>query len=215
MNCDLVIAHYNENISWISKINRSNIRYIFIYTKSNSSILPQSLQDNQKIIHQYSPNIGRESESYLKYCIDKYNDLSDFTLFLQGNPAPHGVDSNKILKWLDIIDKNPEYDYTKNWQTNSIYMGLKNGRRDGWRGPTQPSEYNMTDWFKHYINKTIDPYKAKIYFGACFGIKQTAILSRPIDLYQNIVTNELQTINPEACHYLERAWFYLFNLDLI
>lgn len=215
MNCDIVIAHYNENISWLSKIDRTNLRYIFVYTKSNIDKLPDNLKQNTKIIHEYLPNFGRESSSYLKYCIDHYNNLSDFTLFLQGNPAPHGINSGKILKWLDIINKNNDYYYTKNFQINSIYMGLKNERRDWWRGQTQPSKYPMSEWFKLYINKTINEYRAKIYFGASFGVCKKGILSRPVDLYQNINTNELQTINPEACHYLERSWFYLFNMDTL
>lgn len=215
MNCDIVIAHFNEDISWIKNLDRSNIRNIFLYTKSEIFILDDKLKSNSKILHQYLPNTGRESSTYLQYCIDKYDDLSDFVLFLQGNPGIHGVNSKKILSWLDIINKDNTYQYTKNFSISSIYMGLNKGRRNGWKGPTQPSNYDMRNWFNHYINKEINPNKARIYFGANFGLKKEGILSRSVELYQDIMVNELQHINPEACHYLERSWYYLFNMDLL
>lgn len=214
MNCDIVVAHYKENIEWIDKLKLiDNIRYIFIYSKNSNFILSDKLVDNPKIIHQYLPNIGRESHSYLQYCIDKYDDLSDFTIFLQGNPCPHGVCSDKILGWLKEIKYNNSYKYTKNFQTNSIYLGMKNGRRDYWQGQTNPASCDITSWTSSFIGSHFDYKRAKIYFGANFGLVKDGILSRPITYYQNIIVSELQEHNPECCHYLERLWFYIFNMD--
>jgi hypothetical protein len=39
------------------------------------------------------------------------------------------------------------------------------------------------------------------------------ILSRSIDEYENLLL-EFQTVNPEACHFIERLWYYWFNLDI-
>ena len=72
MNCDIVVAHYKENLEWVNKINKDNIRNWYIYTKDDKYEIPSYLVNNNKVIHEYLPNIGRESYTYLKYCIDNY-----------------------------------------------------------------------------------------------------------------------------------------------
>ena len=76
---DIVVAHYNEDITWIKKIKSNKINKIFVYSKGE----PNKINDkkikqlNPKIIHNYRPNIGRESETYLRFCYENYNNLSD------------------------------------------------------------------------------------------------------------------------------------------
>lgn len=212
MNCDIVIAHYKENIDWLSKLNPSNIRHILVYSKEQYNLRSDL---NDKIIHTHLPNTGRESSTYLRYCIDYYDNLADFVIFLQANPCEHRVCSPTILKWLEIIDKDNNYKFTKNYIVSSVYSHLKDGRRDAWKGKTEPSQYSMKEWWSVYINRDINQNKANIYFGANFGVHRTGITSRPKQLYEDLITKELNSINPEACHYLERAWFYLFNMDLL
>ena len=73
MSVVVVIAKYKENVSWVE-----NLKYNYI------------IYDKSKDV----PNIGRESETYLKYIINHYNNLPDYVVFLQGNPFDHLLQPN-------------------------------------------------------------------------------------------------------------------------
>ena len=72
----LVIARYNEKIDWIKSPNH------VIYNKGNQ------LNDPTKIVIEM-PNVGREGHTYLTHIVKNYNNLNDYTVFLQGDPFPH------------------------------------------------------------------------------------------------------------------------------
>ena len=57
-NTDIVIAHYNENLDWISELDSTYINKIWIYSKSST-------------VNDYIPllNIGRESHTYLHHIV--------------------------------------------------------------------------------------------------------------------------------------------------
>lgn len=214
MNCDIVVAHYKENVDeWIQKIHNTNIRHIYLYSKNTEYKISLPLIENKKLIHKYLPNIGRESHTYLTYCIENYDNLPDFTFFLQGFSASHGVTLGKLNKWIESIDKDDSITHTKNYTINSLMLGLPKGRRPSWGGKkTQPSQIPMPEWFNHYIKKpNVHTHNAKIYFGAVFGVDKKHILSRSLDEYNDLLS-EFQSINPEACHFIERSWYYWFNL---
>lgn len=220
MLCDIVIAHYNENLKWVNHLKHNNIRHINLYHKKFTSKIftkHQFISKNQKIKNFTLPNIGRESHTYFTYCIDNYFDIADFVFFVQGNPDAHGFNYKYILKYIDIISKQSHIKFTPNFRSSSMFLGLKNGRLSHWaHSETQPSKYNMSEWFKQYICKDeINLDKANICFGANFGVSKDRILSRNMEEYINIRDKELSTINPESGHFMERSWFYLFNLHKI
>ncbi len=70
----LVIAKYNEDISWLKKYEEEGYK-IKVYDKSPSGDIP---------------NIGREAETFARYIVEHYDTLSEYTVFLQGNPFDHG-----------------------------------------------------------------------------------------------------------------------------
>ena len=63
---EIVIARYNEDLSWLNKIDK-NIK-ITIYNKGNNNINFPFIQ---------LPNIGRESHTYLYHIINNYDNLAD------------------------------------------------------------------------------------------------------------------------------------------
>ena len=75
-----------ENIQWLLPI----IDYVIIYNKGldNLDYIPKN-----KIIK--CENIGREGGTYLKHIIDNYNNLDDYTIFIQGKIYDH-IDINSI-----------------------------------------------------------------------------------------------------------------------
>ena len=87
MKYEIVIARYNENLDWIKDIPK-NIK-ITIYNKG---------LDNIKESYIRLPNIGRESHTYLYHIINNYDNLSNTTIFCQGDSIFHSPDFIKLLK---------------------------------------------------------------------------------------------------------------------
>lgn len=92
MVVELVIARYNEDISWLSKVKNMKIT---IYNKGEDNINKSSIK---------LPNIGRESHTYLTHIIDNYDNLSDITIFSQGDPFFHSPDFLKLIKKPDLFE---------------------------------------------------------------------------------------------------------------
>jgi len=216
---DIVVAQYKENINWLQKLQHNNIRNIIVYTKySGSKIFTKSrripVTNNNKIVYKTLTNTGRESHTYLTYCKEYYHDLPDVVFFVQGNPFPHGFGDRVILNWIRKL-RSINFTHTNNYHNSHFLVGMPNGRMRDWYGPTEPSKYDMIQWFSKYIDNNKDLFKsnAKIYFGASFGVSKDRILSRTKEEYEQLIDKEFTNkINPEAGHYMERSWYYLFNL---
>lgn len=207
MQFDIVIAHYKEDITWLEDLHHDLIRHIIVYNKDK-----ESLFSNNKIINKELPNIGREAHTYLSYCVEYYNNLPEFVIFLQGSPH-HGININTILNWINSINQNPIHS-TENYGIGNMDWFLNNGRLSKWGGhPLDQSRYSVKEWAEIYIRRNLDEKQYPIFWNACFGISKKAILSNPLQKYQKIINEELQNLNSETAHYLERLWYYLFNLD--
>lgn len=78
MSTSIIVARYNERIEWTKQFTN-----VFIYNKGSE------LHDAS-----YIPlkNVGREGHTYYKYICDNYENLADYTIFLQGNPFDHSPD---------------------------------------------------------------------------------------------------------------------------
>lgn len=218
---DIVVAKYKENINWLQNLKDTNIRHIVVYDKYNGSKIftkKKSITNiHDKIIHKPLPNTGREIHTYLTYCVEYYDNLPEVVFFVQGNPFPHAFGDREILRWIKKI-KHINFTHTDNYCMNHFFVGMPNGRMGDWYGKTNPSKYDMRQWFLKYIdnNKELFHHQAKIYFGANFGVSKDRILSRKQKEYQLLIDEEFtNVINPEAGHYMERSWYYLFNLHKI
>jgi hypothetical protein len=83
MKYHLVVAKYNEDLSWLASVD----------TKWEKVIYNKGPEDGYIKI----PNVGREGETYLHYIIDNYDNLPDWVAFCQGNPFDHVSDFIEIL----------------------------------------------------------------------------------------------------------------------
>jgi hypothetical protein len=66
---EIVVSRYSENISWAKKYNN----FITLYNKGDD-LIENSIRLN---------NIGREAHSYLYHIVNNYNNLAEYTCFLQ------------------------------------------------------------------------------------------------------------------------------------
>jgi hypothetical protein len=94
----IVIAKYLEDVSWINQMDGYDI---FIINKN-----PQEYGKYQMDL----PNEGRESHTYLNYIIKYYDELDEYTCFLQGKPFDHLVESRTDHSFFLNLIKNFKYD---------------------------------------------------------------------------------------------------------
>lgn len=89
----LIVARYNEDPKWVLELN---IPYI-IYNKGNH------IDNYDNVIS--IENIGRESETYLRFILTQYENLPEVLILSQGNPFDHCKDFiNRLSSYNEIKD---------------------------------------------------------------------------------------------------------------
>ena len=106
----IVIARYNEDIRWVLPI----IKYVIVYNKGLDDLhyIPP-----KKIIK--CENLGREGGTYIKHILDNYDNLDDYTIFLQGKITDHLNDtSENCIKFIISLireQKSYNFKYISQW----------------------------------------------------------------------------------------------------
>ena len=74
------------------------------------------------------------------------------------------------------------------------------------------SGQHFGEWFEGNVRS---PWVESMlwYRNAVFGVGRPAILSRPREYYLGLLSLFQPRPEHEISHYLERSWFYVFNLD--
>lgn len=80
---EIVISRHNENITWSTMYSSIRIIYDKGYSKTR---LPTNTPGTVIRL----PNLGRESNSYLKHIVENYYTLAKLTVFCQGSEPSHG-----------------------------------------------------------------------------------------------------------------------------
>ena len=104
---NIVVSRYNKDVEFVYRINNNKDINVMIYDKENPNN-PLNVPVNK----------GNEASVYLKYIIDYYDDLPDFTFFIHDEEyAWHHSGS--------IIDK-----YDEAMKSNLMYYNIND--RAGW-----------------------------------------------------------------------------------
>lgn len=212
---EIVIAHYNEDLSWLSK----DAETCTIYSKGGEKAAPP-------YPHIAIPNIGREGHTFLHHIIERYDNLADVTLFLQGRVDDHfSITLDEVkerarqtqhrqvttfpyrdLETFDHWDGIPwdEYPSWKKW--SSMSSSVKAART--------PAEY----WQLFFPGKAI-PASVGFQPGALFAVRKEAIRQHPRSFYQLVMQEfflgDMAHINPETGHLMERFWQAIFSPEYI
>ncbi len=107
-NYNIVVAYYN-NKKFLGLIDsfEKNIKnkYNFIvYNKSGNELK----HNKENLIQKYLPNVGHESDTYLNHIIDNYDNLSEYTIFIQDDTNNHIPDHNKFISFCNDIIQNKQ-----------------------------------------------------------------------------------------------------------
>jgi Protein of unknown function (DUF3431) len=182
----LVISRYKEDLGW--EENYTSI----IYNKGES--IPNTIS---------LPNVGREGHTYIYHILSNYENLDEYTVFLQGNPFDHSQDLFYKLKEFEELQNKPDFFHL----CKEILMDDGKGKPNHW--VDIPVSYYYNDLFK--IPRTEFIYGS----GAQFIVSKERILSRPKSFYSNIMKHLETHINPTSVYCYERMWQYIFGTEEI
>jgi hypothetical protein len=207
----IVVARFNENLEWLK-----SIKYPFtVYNKGDEIDIPSIRLEN----------IGRESHTYITHIINNYDNLDDWTCFLQGNPEYH---SNFF------ISGDNYYSFNKGDNLNNLNCVWKkndtNKHLDFFN--LIPEKIEGIYFISHYIsfcdrkgypehpNLDIDKFLNEFFpekkdniirfsVGAQFIVPKKLILKHSKEFYIKIYNYIIN--NYESPWVLERVWDLIFN----
>jgi hypothetical protein len=175
----IVVARYNESIEWTKSYN------CIIYNKGD----PIENTTNVTPL----PNVGREGHTYLHHIINHYDTLSDYTMFLQGNPFDH-------TPYLESILTSSEWKKPFHVMSREIVHMVVDEKHN---------PYNMLHLYKTLFNRT-KPFSLWFGPGAQFCVSRETIRSRPKAFYERIYALLGKECNPVEGHAIERFWPMIF-----
>ncbi len=188
MKYRIVVARYNEDIDWTRQFSN-----VVIYNKGIS------LHDNT-INELCLPNVGREGHTYYKYICDNYDNLDEYTIFLQGYPFDHSPNLISNLQRFiqtDALDIDFEF-----LSEHLLYSNLSGCRYHG--------GLPLQEVYKTVFNESVDDKSFIFGAGAQFIVSKHAILKRPKSFYANIVKLLEYDINPIEGFVIERFHSLVF-----
>jgi hypothetical protein len=200
---EIVIARYNEDISWSYRYKE----YCVVYNKGRD-IIEYPFKEVINL-----ENVGRESHTYLYHIITHWDKLAIKTLFTQGNIFDHvGLNFDLSIFFVeeyDFIIKNgaliKDYDST----TGEI-LHYGKWEKELEEGKMMKAKKSFVDWCKEVLNISLD--NGPIFYGpgATFSVSKRLIYNRPLEFYKYLMSFLENHPNPEEGHYLERTWVYIF-----
>ena len=180
----IVVSRFNENIEWTEQFKN-----VIVYNKGDK--LPESF--NEILLS----NVGREGHTYYKYIYDNYDNLEDYTIFLQGNPFDHSPNIIKnINNLLDIKDLNLDFRFLSEQIMTCNFL---NGH-----GPMKEVYCKLYGNCSNNINFIFGA-------GAQFIVSKKNILRNSRDFYLKIIKLLDYSIHPNEGFVIERLHKYIFT----
>jgi len=190
MHVKIASAHFNENLEWITRVKYPTL--VYSKTIPTNNFIPF--------------NKVQEVPAYLKYIIDNYYNLPEYSIFVHGHEySPHQNDSivniiNNLKFDRDIINLN-----RPDW-----YNKYDQAKRPDWGW----IEDNWEEVFQSHL-----PFPEKLWFpaGAQFAVNKNCILKHPFEFYTKLYKwcEGTKLDNYISSRIFEYTWFYIFSGDQV
>jgi hypothetical protein len=214
--CDLVIAYFKENLSWMKDFEQYPFRNIYIYTKGKT---PEPPFQNNSIKIVPLENIGRCDHTYVYHIHEKYDDLADVTIFCTGSGnIPFKNESLRFIIPKVFETKNSVFRVLHEPDYKEKYKGFKvgawrstnrNNQENSSRNVSYPSDIRPFDkWYDAHF-KGIDI--EHVAYGGVFSVSKEHIKHRSKIFYKKLVDMFPKHSNPEVGHFFERVWIAIFH----
>ncbi|KAJ3169711.1 hypothetical protein HK101_011444 [Irineochytrium annulatum] len=227
---DLVVSHYNEDVSLltqtltyiinspaIARLDLASHTTTHIYTKSATvDPLLHVLASGTAVTRiRQLPNLGREGATYLTHILDNYDALADWTLFTQAEP----VFFNLLLQILD-----------KNLESGTGFLALKFFDQCQCDGCFQYNLERIREVWAITRGELCPPEGFAATLNGQFLVSRKRIRQHPRRIYQyllDVITSDEQHFvhnvepvndwmvdspsNPLFGHVIERSWAMIFK----
>ena len=191
----ICVAHYQEDLSWLKSINVDVD--VYVYHKYNNN-----LNYNEKVILDSNNfelrNVGREGETYLRYILDNYPTLSEYTILCQGDPFYHCKDFTTIV---NNFTESTSVKFLADWIVEESLDGAPYGTGYG--------IYEVLVQLGLHSNVTGYVFPA----GAQYIIPRSFILNKSIDWWR--FCYDIYNSNEKSAWIFERLWPLIFNYESI
>jgi hypothetical protein len=194
-----VIARYNEDIEWTKRYDN-----VAVFNKGLPLV---------GIASEPLPNVGREGHTYYKYICDNYDNLDDYTVFLQGNPFDHSPNLFKnIQAYLDNPKSLSDFEWLSETLVNTslereeqvmIRFSVNYNKR------INPA--TIFDTYERVFGERVTDKYILYCTGAQFIVSKEGIHKRPKEFYENILRMLDKDIDPIEVYHLERLHAYIFR----
>ena len=180
---NIIVSRYKENIEWTKELDN-----VIIYNKGDN------LDESYNVIH--LKNVGREGHTFYTYIYENYDNLSNHTVFLQGNPFDHCPDVIEKIK----KDANHEFCFLSNWIIDCNLSGCG-----------YDENLPLITVYETLFKIKKENMEFKFGAGGQFIVSKTQILKRPKDFYLQIVKMLENDINPIEGFVIERFHSLIFT----
>lgn len=190
-NSQVVVAssHYKEDLNWINLVNYP----VKVFSKT---IKNQNFIDFNKV---------QEVPAYLKYIIENYSNLPEYSIFVHGHLFSEHQSDN-IINLINNI---------------KLDKPIVNLNRQDWKQTiSKGDEYNdrKFSWIEESWNDLIGewlPLPDSLSFPSCaqFAVHKSCITQYPIEFWQNLFKwcKETQLENFISSRIFEYIWYYIFS----
>jgi hypothetical protein len=217
----LVVSAYQESLDWIRDV-RPMLSRVYIYDKNDDArhqmagAAARTLYPDDTTV---LPNVGRESHSYLHHIVTHYDDLTDYVIFTQADPE---IVRGPKTRWIDAWKAElVRYGFTQNAVIAEQFGTHYEWTLQSWRDrPLAQDGRTFGAWFQEYVRPVREeeecfPRPVRWFIKAVFGLSKERIRARPKAVYERLLRDTLlsKENSPVDAHYIERAWFYVFDLD--
>ena len=222
---EVVIARYNEDLEWLTAGSleplMSDISDMLTVTVYNKGLISLSLPMTREL---RLPNVGRCDHTFLYHIVENYDNLADVTVFLpascfDGSKACNTrmlIDAvartgNTVLPKAGTVEdvRNDFYGFQlDSWTASNTKNVAMNPESTLAISPIRP----FGPWFDANFGDLVEAdvrIKVVCYFGI-FAVAREHILQHPRSKYASLLKYLDKDSNPEAGHYMERAWGAIF-----
>lgn len=183
----IVVSRYTEDIEWIDEFRP----YIVLYNKG-----PDFIEGAIPL-----PNVGREGHTYFHYICENYDNLDDYTIFLQGNPFDHSPDICCQLRDFLLNGSTVDFSY---FHKHHVSYNLIHGC---YYHPGLP----IQAVYELLFERKADNRDISFGPGAQFIVSRERILRRPRAFYQKIVNMLGYHYGPDEGFVIERMHPLIFG----
>lgn len=190
MNFSIVVARYNEDLEWTKQFSN-----VIIYNKGT----PLTDDFNSIVLN----NVGREGHTYYKHIYDNYDNLTDYIIFLQGEPFYHSPNLiSNLNKYINNKDLSINFEFLSEEILNSNLSGC-------------PCHHGLPliENYEKIFNEIKYYMEFKFGAGAQFIVSKKQILQRPKEFYLKIVKMLENDIHPIEGYVIERFHSLIFNYN--